>query len=140
MAYLCPVCADPQVDAGHLANHVAFTAVIREGDHEAWLDEHVPGWGEDDEDELAERLLELDAVATVDHPIDAAADDDPTGGHTHDHGQGQNPAVEGQTRGSGALDAEAREILDEAQQLTREMEQSSDEPATGEEASEGETE
>ena len=151
MAYLCPVCEDPQVDAGHLANHAAFTAVIRGGDHEAWLDEHVPGWGEDDEAELADRLLDVDGVDAVDHPIDASdAAGEQSGGHAHDHAQGQNPAVQDRVaRGPGALDAEAQAILDEAQQLTRKMGASEDETAAAEasedettaaEASEGETE
>jgi hypothetical protein len=143
MAYRCPVCEEPQVDAGHLANHLAFTAVIRGGAHEDWLDEHVPGWGEDDEDTLAERLLEVDEIAAVEHPIDASSDD--ADGHSHDHGHQHGQATERQTaRGPGALDADAQRILDEAQALTRQMEAADGEGRedgdTGQEDSEGETE
>ena len=41
MGYACPVCDHPQADARHLANHLAFTALARGGDHEAWLDDAV---------------------------------------------------------------------------------------------------
>jgi len=133
MAYLCPVCEEPQVDAGHLANHVAFTAVIRGGAHENWLDEHVPGWGENDEDKLAERLLDLDSVEATDHPIDASDDQD--GGHGHQH----EPAVgRGPVRDSGGLDADAQRILDDAQELTRQMQASDGD--TDADNPEGETE
>ena len=57
MGYACPVCETPQADAHHLANHLAFTALLGDDDHEAWLDEHTPGWDEAGEDELAERVL-----------------------------------------------------------------------------------
>jgi len=143
MAYGCPVCEEPQVDASHLANHLAFTAVIRSGDHEDWLDEHAPGWGENDEDTLTDRLLDLDEVAEIDHPIDASE-----GGpdeHTHDHGH-RNPAVDSRaSRGDAALDADAQRILDEAQELTRQMgavdgEEDGDAGDAGQEDSEGETE
>ncbi|MEF8883411.1 MAG: DUF5810 domain-containing protein [Halapricum sp.] len=120
MAYLCPVCEEPQVDAEHLTNHLAFTAVIRGGDHEDWLDEHAPGWDDDDDEALAARLLEDDAVTEVEHPIDEA-DDGAGHGHTH----GQDPAIDGQAVGdTGALDDDARAILEEAQELTRRMQES----------------
>ena len=38
MGYACPVCEDPQSDATHLANHLAFTAMLRGGEHGEWLD------------------------------------------------------------------------------------------------------
>jgi hypothetical protein len=58
MGYECPVCATPQADARHLANHMAFTAVLGDDEHEAWLDEHAPGWAEAGEAELAPRVAE----------------------------------------------------------------------------------
>lgn len=58
MSYECPVCATPQADARHLANHVAFTALLGDAEHEAWLDEHAPGWAEEGEAELAPRIAE----------------------------------------------------------------------------------
>lgn len=56
MGYRCPVCNSPQVDATHLANHVAFTALVRGGDHEAWLAETVTDWADMGEDALASEL------------------------------------------------------------------------------------
>jgi len=58
MGYACPVCDDPQSDARHLANHLAFTAILGDEAHEAWLDEHAPGWADDGERELAERVAD----------------------------------------------------------------------------------
>ena len=58
MAYRCPVCDHPQSDGRHLANHLAFTALIRGGDHESWLDARVPEWDSLGEGELADRLVE----------------------------------------------------------------------------------
>lgn len=56
MGYACPVCETPQMDARHLANHLAFTALLGDDDHEQWLDEEVPGWESEGEAELAERV------------------------------------------------------------------------------------
>ena len=59
MGYACPVCSDPQADRGHLANHLAFTAMLGDDDHEAWLEEHAPGWETMGEAELADVVAEL---------------------------------------------------------------------------------
>jgi hypothetical protein len=56
--YACPVCDDPQADADHLANHLAFTAMLRDDGHGAWLDEHVPDWSDRGEADLAAELRE----------------------------------------------------------------------------------
>ncbi|MEF8876250.1 MAG: DUF5810 domain-containing protein [Haloarculaceae archaeon] len=108
MGYECPVCETPQADARHLANHMAFTAVIGDAEHEAWLDEHAPGWAEAGEAELAPRIAEhapeaefpqvfedtaggLEETDPTDPPEErsgalfGAADDH---GHGHDHGHG----------------------------------------------------
>jgi hypothetical protein len=127
MAYLCPVCEEPQVDATHLADHMAFTAMLRGEGHEAWLDDHAPDWAASDDDALAATLRET--VGAVDHPIDESAED--SGGHGHDHGH--NPAVDRQsTRGMGALDEEATDILAEAREMTEQMQDGDgeDEPET----------
>jgi hypothetical protein len=121
MAYRCPVCSEPQVDAEHLANHMAFTAMIREGDHESWLGDTVPGWTEGDDDELAARLRE--ELDTVEHPIDDI--------ETHDHGEGHghsHPAAGHETGDDRALDGEAADILAEAREMTERM--AEDEPET----------
>jgi len=110
MGYECPVCATPQADASHLANHMAFTAVLGDEEHEAWLDEHAPGWSEAGEAELAPRVAEhapegefqqvfedtaggLEDEATTDPPekrsgalFDDEGDHGHGGGHAHDHG------------------------------------------------------
>lgn len=52
MGYACPVCDEPQVDARHLANHVAFTAILRGGAHESWLEETIPDWTDRGPEEL----------------------------------------------------------------------------------------
>lgn len=129
MAYPCPVCAEPQADAEHLANHLAFTAMLSDDGHEGWLDEHTPGWEAEDESGLADRLR--DSVETVDHPIDDVETHDHSG-HDHDESDGHDPRVASDTarsgvnRGPAALDSEAQEIVAEARALTREMEASSD--------------
>jgi hypothetical protein len=39
MGYACPVCETPQQDAAHLADHLAFTAIVHTDDHESWLED-----------------------------------------------------------------------------------------------------
>ncbi|WP_115865523.1 DUF5810 domain-containing protein [Halorussus litoreus] len=143
MGHACPVCETPHPDAEHLANHLAFTAMLGDDDHEAWLDEHAPGWEEDGEAELAERVDER--APEVGFP---QVFEDTTPDHSHDHdeprggdlfedeveranGRGRGSMAGGggagtsesgaRGRGAGALDAEAQEILQEAQEMTREM-------------------
>ncbi|QLH80411.1 DUF5810 domain-containing protein [Halosimplex pelagicum] len=135
MGYACPVCGDPQTDAEHLANHLAFTAMLRGADHEAWLDDRVDGWAEMDPPELAERV--------VDHADEAEFPqvfEDTTGGHDqgsgHDHGHQHGDGNHTGGRPSGAPDAvenaapggvadlddfegETDDVLAEAKELTR---------------------
>jgi hypothetical protein len=104
--YACPVCDDPQADIGHLANHLAFTAILRNEAHADWLDEHVPAWNEYDEAELSSALAEhSDRLEEREYPQvfedttgedgTAPGRDDPAersgalfdDGHAHDHGQ-----------------------------------------------------
>lgn len=116
--YRCPVCDEPQLDASHLADHVALTAVLGDDAHEAYLDETVPGWAERETEAVAAALAE--AVEPVE--IEGLED-----GHDHDHGHGHEPArpdVAGTTpaaRGGRDLDPETRAVLEEARDLTREM-------------------
>ncbi|NLV08860.1 hypothetical protein GOC74_02790 [Halomicrobium mukohataei] len=115
MGYACPVCEEPQADAGHLANHLAFTALTGGGDHEDWLDEHVPDWGDHGEDELAAEVVEL--AAETEFPFEA-------GGHDHQHGQGHGiDPQQARERASGELDDEAAEILEEAREMTEAMQE-----------------
>jgi hypothetical protein len=135
MGYRCPVCAEPQADDAHLANHLAFTALIRGGDHEDWLDEHVPDWGGMGEERLANTVR--DHAESVDYP---AVFGDTTGqelggrhehGHAGDQGHGQGgPAGWGENGDDrpemvdppfGAeMDEETRAAIERARELTRE--------------------
>jgi hypothetical protein len=109
MGYECPVCGVVEADDEHLANHLAFTALVRGGDHEEFLDDHVPDWADRDPESLASDVVEY-ATETDDEPgTDPVAE-----GHDH-----ETPAVE--RTGQADLSGEAAEILDEAQRLTEAM-------------------
>jgi hypothetical protein len=89
MGYRCPVCEDPQADDVHLANHLAFTALVRGGHHEDWLDEHVPDWGEMGEEGLANHVREhaesAEYPAVFEDTTEPATGQQRGGGHGHDH-------------------------------------------------------
>lgn len=121
MGYRCPVCEDPQADGVHLANHLALTSMVRGGDHEAWLDEHVPGWAELGETELATELT--GKAEDADYP--QIFED--TTEHSHDHDT-QRQKTDGTSTDSlppgtdipePALDDDAADILEEAREITR---------------------
>lgn len=154
MGYACPVCDDPQVDARHLANHLAFTAILGREDHEAWLDEHTPGWADEGEAELADRVAVHAAEReypqvfedTTDHAHDHDADRsgqlfDGEGHEGHDHldaerasGRGAPAGSDGEIRHERAdvpRDPDTEAVLEEARELTREM---LSEEATGSDA------
>jgi len=114
MGYSCPVCGDPQADDVHLANHLAFTAIARGGDHGAWLDEHVPEWGGMDEAGLADAVTEH--AEETEYP---QVFEDTTDEHDHGHGGADLPPGTEQRTPDGSLDAEAEEILAEAREMTR---------------------
>jgi len=131
MGYACPVCEAPQADGEHLANHLAFTAMLGREDHEEWLDEHAPGWEESDPESLAVEVV--DSVPETEFPQifdDTTRDHD---GHNHgDHDHHHGAAPEGtpfeqelahQTRGAGRgdLSAEARDVMAEAREMTEQM-------------------
>ena len=133
MGYACPVCETPQSDAEHLANHLAFTAMLGDDDHETWLDDHAPGWDEDGEAELAERIKEY--AKEVGFPQvfeDTTHDhgDEPQAGdlfkdeleRANERGRGSRASgAGGRGAGAGALDAEAQGILQEAREMTEEL-------------------
>lgn len=123
MAYACPVCAEPQVDPAHLANHVAFTAITGDDAHEEWLEATVGEWGQMGQDELADVVVEHAAETAF--PV---ADVEGHGGHEHgrdhDHSHEQEPQQERPRSVSAdvdALDEDAAEVLAEAREMTREM-------------------
>ena len=130
MGFACPVCETPQSDREHLANHLAFTAMLGDDGHESWLDEHAPGWEAEGEAELAERLD--DHVKEVGFP---QVFDDTSGQHDHGHDHGdrfEDELARANTRGRSGTpsDADARQILQEAREMTESM--LDDEDADGE--------
>jgi len=134
MGYSCPVCEDPQSDAGHLANHLAFTAITHGGDHEDWLDDHVPGWGQLGEAELAEEVAgEAEETEFPQVFEESGLEDSHDHDHQHGHGghqhgaggqslddHGLDPSA-ARSRGAGDLDEEAKKIMAEARELTEEI-------------------
>ncbi|MFC4551382.1 MULTISPECIES: DUF5810 domain-containing protein [Halorussus] len=164
MGYACPVCETPQSDAEHLANHLAFTAMLGDDDHEAWLDEHAPNWDEAGAAELAARVEEYAKEVgfpqvfddtTHDHSH-ARRDDEPRPGDLFEdeleranaHGRGSMASGLGDTAGARggagggeALEPEAQEVLREAREMTREMrERREDADEDDDDGTEGETE
>ena len=143
MGYACPVCADPQADAGHLANHLAFTAMLGDEAHEEWLEEHAPGWESMSESDLAEVVRDVAEETEFPQVFEDTAgglsesDEDPQErsgvlfeedhghGHDHDHeyghGHGHGDAPGGHRGGGPPLDEEAEAALQEAREMTRRM-------------------
>jgi len=128
MGYACPVCETPQADARHLANHLAFTAVLRGGPHEAWLDEHCPGWSEAGEAELADRVAGLADGAeypqvfedTTGAVRDHAGHGHDGSGHEHGRDRGGAPGSGPDSREPEVSGSGARDVLERARELTRE--------------------
>jgi hypothetical protein len=162
MGYRCPVCGDPQADGVHLANHLAFTAMVRGGEHEDWLDEHVPDWAARGEDGLAAAVTELadsaeypqvfeDTTGNHDHERGQAHDHGEAHGHgeahrhgeAHDHGRAGDAAgvdslpVDVQAVDNVEMDEEAAEMLAEAREMTRERRSSADEDTGAADESDG---
>ncbi len=132
MGYRCPVCDAPQRDAGHLADHLAFTAMLRGEDHEEWLDERVPEWGDLGTETLADRV----AGYAPETEFEAVFEDTTGGPHAHAHDHGRDPthaidrgrpdvnvdaAAASGNSAAGAGDAELQSVLHEAREMTREM-------------------
>jgi len=144
MGYACPVCSVPQADEEHLANHLAFTALLGDADHEAWLDDHAPEWESLDPPALADRVV--DSVPETEFPEvfeDTVPDEQRGHDHTHgradDHGRGRAgedasaPGHDGPVRADrDALDGEARAILDRARELTERRLEDERRPEDGE--------
>ena len=122
MGYTCPVCGDPQSDAAHLANHLAFTALIRGGDHEAWLDERVPDWESHDEASLGQRVAEYAEETEFPQVFEDTTGGQTAGDHAHDHSHPSAGQPHGDTRpemGGGTFSDDAADVLEEARELTR---------------------
>jgi hypothetical protein len=115
MGYACPVCETPQADAGHLANHLAITAITHGDDHESWLDDNVPEWETYGEDELGERVGDLADEAEYPQVFEESG--------IPDENDGELPvdAQAARDRSPGQLDDDAKEVLDRARELTERM-------------------
>jgi hypothetical protein len=122
MGYACPVCGTPQRDAEHLANHLAFTAMLHGDAHEAWLDDHAPGWSEAGAAELAPVAVEHADAADYDEVFEERV---PEGGADHDHDRTsprqRPPTGTAFDAGTRAGDADTRRVLAEAREMTRAM-------------------
>lgn len=127
MSYLCPVCAAPFGGGKPLADHLAVTAILHGGDHETWLNDTVADWASLSRADLGERV--------VDH-AETADDHDHIGEHSHsdhEHSHSDPEPASGlpngidaagsrrEAGGNTAVDADAQAIIDEARELTREM-------------------
>jgi hypothetical protein len=129
MGYACPVCEDPQADAEHLANHLAFTAMLGDAEHEAWLETHAPDWDEESPADLAE--IVADEAEEREFP---QVFEDTTDGHDHDHGDGVAHHHARQQAPDPELDAQARQTLEDARRMTEQMRAADDEDDADENA------
>lgn len=109
MGYACPVCEDPQADASHLANHLAFTAMTGGDEHEAWLDESIGDWGQLGEAELGELVADHAEEREFPQVFEESG--------LEDHSM---PAGTDSQRNRDLSEADAA-VLEEARELTREM-------------------
>jgi hypothetical protein len=153
MGYACPVCDDPQADAEHLANHLAFTAMLRGDGHETWLDDHVDDWADLAPEELAEHVAEhADEEEFPQVFEDTTGEHD--GGHDHSghggHAGGGSPGTIDDAVAAGVADlddfegeGETDDVLAEARELTRKRRESAsgddDETAAGGDGRAGDT-
>ena len=127
MSYLCPVCAAPFGGGKPLADHLAVTAILHGGDHETWLNDTVTDWASLSRADLGERV--------VDH-AETADDHEHIGEHSHsdhEHSHSDPEPASGlpngidaagsrrEAGGNTAVDVDAQAIIDEARELTREM-------------------
>lgn len=127
MGYECPVCGDPQADETHLANHLAFTAIARGGDHEAWLDEHVPEWGQLDDKGLAEAVVELAEETDFPQVFEDTTADRAQGGH--DHADRDDLPSGADAFGDAEIGPAERGVLSEAIEMTEQRRQDDDDAA-----------
>lgn len=152
MGYACPVCGDPQADAEHLANHLAFTAMLGDADHESWLDDRVPDWADRDPDALAATVTdhaeETEYPQVFEDTVDrrsanSRTQSGDTTGHDHDHERSgalfdDEPEFAANARERAVrdrdVDADAAEVLEEAREMTRQMLEGGDDGEDGDEA------
>ncbi|EMA57824.1 DUF5810 domain-containing protein [Halorubrum lipolyticum] len=146
MGYACPVCDTPQRDGEHLAHHLAFTAMLHAGDHEAWLDERVPDWSDREPAGLAAEVTPHAEDAeyhevfedTVDRgrpDVDLGAHDGVgSGGHDHaGHGHAGHTADgrSGAVDVTGETSPEVADAIREAREMAQEARGGEDDAGDG---------
>lgn len=136
MGYRCPVCDEPQLDGEHLANHLAFTAMIRSEEHAVWLDEHVANWKELRPAGLAEEVIPLAPEEDLPEELEAAATHDHTPARERGRGAYSERRRETRDREREELTGEAAEVMAEAREMTREMHERAEESTEAAEATE----
>ncbi|MFC7081529.1 hypothetical protein [Halorussus caseinilyticus] len=113
-------------------------------------DDHAPGWNEQGEDELAARVEEYAKEVGFPQVFEDTTGhdhgDEPRGGDLFEdeleraNGRGRGSMASGTggrgAGGAGALDGEAQEILQEAQQMTEEMLDDEDTESDGDDEAE----
>ena len=114
MGYACPVCDAPQADAEHLANHLAFTAMLHGDDHAEFLDARVDGWEDKTPPELAIEVLPHADEAEYDEVFEDTTDGAGMGAEPPGGGE---PADLDALAGEGAMDAETERAIEEARKL-----------------------
>ena len=127
MAYACPVCHEPQADGEHLANHLAFSALLGHDDHAEWLDEHAPDWNDDGPAELAARVTPH--AETVDIPEFSEEIADHTPPDISD--EMLNAGTVAQPTEPANLTPETLRVLEEARALTERRQAGDPEADTG---------
>lgn len=140
MGYRCPVCDEPQSDGENLANHLAFTAMIRSEDHAAWLDEHVRDWTELRPAELAEQVTPHAPEEDLPDEIEEADTHDHVPGRERGRGAYSERQREARDRQREELTGEAAEVMAEAREMTRKMYERAEESEEGTEAAESDDE
>ncbi|TKX75316.1 hypothetical protein EXE46_03960 [Halorubrum sp. GN11_10-6_MGM] len=137
MGYACPVCDTPQRDGEHLAHHLAFTAMLHGGDHEAWLDERVADWSDREPADLAAEVTPHADEAEYEEVFEdtvprgrpdvgmgsgghAASSTPDHGGHDHAGHDHDSPADAGMPTPEQVDDPAVAEALREAREMTRE--------------------
>lgn len=111
MGYACPVCGVDQPDGEHLANHMAFTAMLRSDDHEDWLDDRVPHWPDMNPESLAPEITPHASETETELVTDDGRHPHGMEGEMADHGG----------YGRESLSSDQQAVFDEAQALTRQM-------------------
>lgn len=132
MGYACPVCDDPQADGDHLANHLAFTAMLHGDEHADFLDAHVDDWEDRTPPELAAELIRHADETEYDAVFEDTTEGSGMGhggsgvegpGSTPDAGwsarppEGDDAPVDFDALDDETLDAETERVIEEARKL-----------------------